>query len=327
MKKDSRTFIVTFFVSSICHLVFFAVLIFLPAQVPAKKFSASVINVSMVSGPWPQIEPGPAGKSNPAVKQQEAVPRTPDKPPVFQEDPPAPKVAEPAESAPREEEKEQKPEQKQVKEPEDEKAVSVAAEKVKLKKSLKKSTFKSAQVVKRAIERIEKKTEASRPKQVEDALTRLRDKVGKGGAAMDRLRESTSHNTQGQGGGIPGGREQGGGIPGGRGQGGGQNFDLLGIYKLEISNHIESRWAFPEQIAGGQTGLETVLIIKIMPNGEIKNIWFEKRSGNNYFDDSAYKAIVKSNPLPPLPKGFLMSEYNVGLIFTPSGLNRGGRLN
>jgi colicin import membrane protein len=60
------------------------------------------------------------------------------------------------------------------------------------------------------------------------------------------------------------------------------------------------------------------LKIKILANGEIKEIRFEKRSGNRYLDESAYKALMKTNPLPPLPKGFKL--YEVGLIFTPKGL-------
>ena len=71
-------------------------------------------------------------------------------------------------------------------------------------------------------------------------------------------------------------------------------------------------------LAGKLSDLETRIMIKIMANGEIKDVWFEKRSGNQYLDESAYKAIVKSNPLPPLPKGYQF--YQVGLIFTPTGL-------
>jgi colicin import membrane protein len=76
-------------------------------------------------------------------------------------------------------------------------------------------------------------------------------------------------------------------------------------------------------LTGGRTDLEAVLVIKIMPNGEIQDIWFEKKSGNSYFDDSVYKAVKKSNPLPPLPKDYQRPFYNVGLVFTPSGLRKG----
>ena len=88
--------------------------------------------------------------------------------------------------------------------------------------------------------------------------------------------------------------------------------------KISRSYHIKKNWVFSEQLAGKRTDLEVRLLIKILENGTIQDIWFEKRSGNGYLDESAYKAITKANPLPPLPKGIQL--YNVLLGFTPSGL-------
>jgi len=55
--------------------------------------------------------------------------------------------------------------------------------------------------------------------------------------------------------------------------------------------------------------------VKIMKDGKIRDIWFERRSGNAYFDDSAFKAVKKSDPLPPLPQGFSEPFYKVGFRF------------
>ncbi len=41
------------------------------------------------------------------------------------------------------------------------------------------------------------------------------------------------------------------------------------------------------------------------------NISFEKRSGNSFFDQSAYRAIKKSDPFPPLP-AWIQDERGVG---------------
>ena len=71
-------------------------------------------------------------------------------------------------------------------------------------------------------------------------------------------------------------------------------------------------------MAGDTRGLESRLVIKIMPNGDITDVWFEKRSGNAYLDDSAYKTVMKSNPLPPLPAGY--PYYHLVVGFTPSGV-------
>ena len=96
----------------------------------------------------------------------------------------------------------------------------------------------------------------------------------------------------------------------------------MDIYMIEIQYRIQKNWSFNEQLAGGRTDLEAWPAIKIMPNGEIKDIWFDKRSGNSYFDEQAKKAILKSDPLPPLPKGYWRSYFEVGFHFTASGLSQ-----
>jgi len=57
-----------------------------------------------------------------------------------------------------------------------------------------------------------------------------------------------------------------------------------------------------------------------MPNGEIKDIWFDKRSGNSYFDESVQKAVMKSNPVRPHPPEVKRPFVDVGLRFTPEGI-------
>ena len=107
------------------------------------------------------------------------------------------------------------------------------------------------------------------------------------------------------------------GITGGQGN---RSFDKIDLYQLEIKFQIQKNWAFSEQLAGNHNNLESILVIKIMPNGEIKDVWFEKKSGNSHLDESARKAILKSDPLPPLPSEINGPYFTVGMIFTPSGL-------
>ena len=192
------------------------------------------------------------------------------------------------------------------------KTVSVAPKKGrKIKESLKKKTFKPSKVVKSAITRIEKQVEDSRPNPVIEAINRLKSKVGSSEARdIEAKREGL---TGGQGGNVPGGALATGYLA----------LKPIDIYKAEIPYHIEKNWAFSEQLSGGDTDLVAVVVIKIMQNGEIKDIWFEKKSGNSYFDESAFKAVKKSDPLPELPKEYFKSYYNLGLIFTPSGLKKG----
>lgn len=92
----------------------------------------------------------------------------------------------------------------------------------------------------------------------------------------------------------------------------------LDLYHLVIEAAVKQNWVFNERLARMNKNLEVVLLIKILQSGEIRDIIYETRSGNRYLDESAKKAIIKINPLPPLPAG--QRSYTLGLIFTPEGL-------
>ncbi len=169
----------------------------------------------------------------------------------------------------------------------------------KTKTSLKEKTYKSSRVIDSAVTKMKAKVAKEANDSYQETLDRLARKVKN--VEPDRP-----------------GRF---GVPGGSGGGGGtQAFGPLEIYKAEIIFSVQKNWAFSEQLAGERKDLEALLGIKIMPNGEIRDIWFDKRSGNQYLDDSAEKALLKSSPLPPLPSGFQEPFLNLGLRFTPSGL-------
>lgn len=269
------TLFLPFAVSLVCHAIFFAILIFFPIHTPYnKKFSQSVINVSMVTLPAQGSALGPAGQ----IELKSKIQSTPPKKAQVSKIP--------------------------------SKTVSVAPKKSRqIKESLKKKTFKPSKVVKSAITRIEKQVEDSRPNPVIEAINRLKSKVG----------SSEARDIGAKGEGLTG---QGGTIPGGALTTGYLALKPIDIYKAEIPYHIEKNWAFSEQLTGGDTDLVAIVVIKIMQNGEINDIWFEKKSGDSYFDESAFKAVKKSDPLPELPKEYLKPYYNLGLIFTPSGLKK-----
>jgi colicin import membrane protein len=197
-----------------------------------------------------------------------------------------------------------KPQQKplQAEEPKPEKAspkpVSMAPKPMEVKRSLKQKTYSASRVIKSAISKIEKEADKSRPQSVVQAIDKLKEEVestegvaDKGGAAGSGMDEKT--------------------------------VELLDIYHAEIWDRIRKNWAYSGEMAGGRTDLEATIIVKIMRRGEIRDIWFEKRSGNTYFDDSVYKAVKKSDPLPPLPEGFLGPYHDVGFRFNLSELLRG----
>ncbi len=309
--------------SLVIHVLVFVIFTYLPDFAPQREFVPSVIMVNMVTmSPTGSIgTPGHPGPEKPGPKSDKpAAPEPKPAKPEVQEskpEPPAPKPAKPEPPAP-------KPEKVSVPEPqphppkaEPEKSadvISLSNEKPKIKTSLKKETFKSNQAIKNALNRIEKQVEETKPSDpLASALDRIKSKVEKTEAATAG---SPSKGTAASG--------QASGSGGGGGTGGTGAFGIqpIDFYRSLVPNHIENNWVFNEQLVGGRTDLVSVIVIKIMQNGEISDIWFEKKSGNSYFDDSVFKAVKKSNPLPPLPKEYTRPYYELGLVFTPKGLKR-----
>jgi colicin import membrane protein len=199
--------------------------------------------------------------------------------------------------------------------PSDTNKVSVAeAVDKKPKTSLKHKTFKSEKVLESKITQMEQKVEEARHPSIEEALERLKREVSQ----TETNPRTPPTETQ-----APADADQAvGGAVAGSGASGGDEVERLRIYQAEIAYQIQKHWAFSEQLAGGRTDLEAALGIKILSDGEIKEIWFDQRSGNRHLDDSAYRAVVKSSPLPPLPRGLFEDHYIVGLKFGPKGLKR-----
>lgn len=281
-EDDRRLLAVPVVISLVCHLIFFALAIYSPRHLPGRKISRTVVNVSLVA--LSQIQAGPDLKGPPLKKTATQ--------PVVQKAPPA-KAAVPAKPA--------------AAKPKPTETVSLTPKKWSEKTSLKKETFKPDQVVKRAIEKIEERSEESRPSPVAAAIDRIRGKIGE--KETDRRLPETGQAT--------GTAETGAGATG-TGEGNGKPAPEILVYQQEIAYHIRNNWVYPEQLAEQRKDLEARLVIRIMANGEIREVRFDKRSGNRYLDDSAYKAVVKSSPLPALPKGYQF--YTVMLGFTPAGL-------
>ena len=267
---NTGSFVLFFSVSAVFHLIFFVGLFFAPDFTPERNFSVASINVKLVSFPESGTQRISRGKATFNTPEQTIT-------------------------------------QKAYKKPS--KTVSLTPERKKVKKSLKKKTFKTDRVVKNAISEIKKKVDESKPKPLSDALERLQREVDQSGPAR-RLNNNQTNQVTGPNTGMHG---RSGGKKG-------KTSEIMQIYGAEIGWQIKKNWVFSEDFAGGITDLEAEIAIKIMPNGEIKEIWFDKKSGNSFLDDSAYKAIMKSNPLPPLPKGYLLPYHTIGLRFGPKGI-------
>ncbi len=187
------------------------------------------------------------------------------------------------------------------------KAVALAPpKKVKAKTSLKKKTFKPQKAIKRAITDIEKQVKDAPPPQLSNKFEQLRQQVRQ--AEQNQKRPAAGSGSSRMG------------AVGRAGGGGARALELLDIYKVEIAFRVQRHWAFPESFAGGEADLVAELAFKVRPDGQIADVWFDRRSGNKHLDESAEKAILKANPVAPHPAGIRKSYITIGLRFTPEGV-------
>lgn len=162
-----------------------------------------------------------------------------------------------------------------------------------IKKSLKKETLNTEKVLENAVKQIEKQTLPAQS--LTDSLEKLKQEVQEDSRGMDNGTSSAAAGGQYR-----------------------KGLTQIEIFQAEVSIRLKNNWVFSQKLAGETKGLESRLVVKILPDGSITDVWFEKRSGNEYLDESAYKTIMKSNPFPPLPAGY--PYYHLVLGFTPFGL-------
>jgi colicin import membrane protein len=273
---STRTWATMMVVSFFCHLIFFAMVHYLPALRPEKKRTfRPVVNVTMVrlpeaaspdAAPAKKVEPASA-VVKPAADKKTAVapkPKTPARP------------AEPV-----------------------------------VKHSMKKKTYQASKVVDSALSRLEEKVEVEEPPPdpLQQALDRLRrqvDETETAGGPKEAPAASSGKTDAG--------------LVGGDSEGIRKELELIDIYRMEIAWRVQKNWAFPESLAGGEKDLVVELAFTVLPNGEIRDVWFDKRSGNRYLDESAKRAVLKANPVGPHPEGISKPTITVGLRFTPEGV-------
>lgn len=165
------------------------------------------------------------------------------------------------------------------------------------KTSLKKKTYEPEKVIEAARETMEKTVEKQSDDQLKQALQRLEKEVESGreeksGSSGDEKSET--------------------------GRGGNT---AVSIYNSMLAVAVQQNWVFNSRLARieeNENSPVVTVVIKILKNGEIADIWIETRSGNRYLDQSAVRAVKKAAPFPPLPQGY--TSYNVGMRFDPRGV-------
>lgn len=69
------------------------------------------------------------------------------------------------------------------------------------------------------------------------------------------------------------------------------------VYFNLLKNHVYQNWRWP-----GNAPRLTIIRFYIAEDGKISEVRVEKSSGDSYYDDLAYRAILKANPVPPPPR-------------------------
>ena len=76
----------------------------------------------------------------------------------------------------------------------------------------------------------------------------------------------------------------------------------LGEYATLITERIKGKWFIPSNLRNSQG--HTTVVFYIGKDGRFTDARIVSSSGSNSLDLAALKAVMDSNPFPPLPKGF-----------------------
>lgn len=85
-------------------------------------------------------------------------------------------------------------------------------------------------------------------------------------------------------------------------------------YIAAVWSRIRQNWSMPQALLP-ETNITAVIDVKISRSGALEYADFEKRSGNQYFDESALRAIRKASPFPPLPYWVRDNRIEIGIRF------------
>ena len=166
-----------------------------------------------------------------------------------------------------------------------------------VKTAMKKKTFDKEKVLEDAVRQMAEKSRQQRPRSIAERIARMEKDAG------DQGYPEQSGNSRNA--------DTGGRAPS-------EEYTRMEIYQAEVAVLMKQNWTFNPDMAGSTEGLEARLVIRIQPDGTVSEVWYEKRSGNEYLDESAYRTVQKASPLPPLPEG--RNQYHLVLGFTPTGL-------
>ncbi len=86
-------------------------------------------------------------------------------------------------------------------------------------------------------------------------------------------------------------------------------------YLLLVRNRIAQNWSPPAGLETRGQPTRAVVYFRIARRGEISGVRVESGSGTEFFDRSASRAVLISDPLPPLPLGYTGTDLGVHFGF------------
>ena len=75
-------------------------------------------------------------------------------------------------------------------------------------------------------------------------------------------------------------------------------------YLMLVRNRVAQNWAPPAGLVALGRGCRRVVYFQITRDGVVQSCASRPASGLEYFDRSVTRAVMLSDPLPPLPLGF-----------------------
>jgi len=93
-----------------------------------------------------------------------------------------------------------------------------------------------------------------------------------------------------------------------------ENQSQIDNYSRFVWSKVKKNWTLPAALMP-KNNVEAVIEVRIAQSGAVEYIGFEKRSGNNYFDESALRAVKKSIPFPSLGGWATGRTIEIGIRF------------
>lgn len=92
------------------------------------------------------------------------------------------------------------------------------------------------------------------------------------------------------------------------------NFEFA-YYLMAVRSRIGQAWAPPAGLPASGKPIRAVVYFRIGRDGHIEATRLESGSGFEFFDSSAMRAVMLSDPMPPLPFGYDGEELGVHFGF------------